>query len=130
MERWIGWPIERYLILFTSIAFLLIAVQATLYHYRQNFRHWAMWGPTIGLPVAALVGFLLTWRDLSILRWLFLILLVVELFSGLSGFYYHGRGVSQRVGGWDINNVMVGPPFILPLMVSGLSIFGLLALLL
>ncbi|QGG47529.1 hypothetical protein [Heliorestis convoluta] len=130
MERWLGWPLERYLILFTSIAFLVMALQTTLFHYRQNFRHWAMWGPTIGLPLVAIVGFLLTWRDLTLFRWLFLILLVIEIASGLAGFYYHGKGISQRVGGWDINNVMVGPPPLLPLMVSGLSILGLLALLL
>lgn len=127
-DQWLGWPIERILILFTSLAFAMVAIQVSLFHYRQNFRHYAMWGPVIGLPIAALVGILLAWRESTTLRWLFFILLWAELASGLMGFYYHSRGISQRVGGWGINNVMVGPPPVLPVMISALSVLGLLAL--
>ncbi|MZP30195.1 hypothetical protein GTO91_10790 [Heliobacterium undosum] len=128
MDRWLGWPVDRLLILFTSIAFAMVAVQVTLFHYRQNFRHYAMWGPVIGLPVAALIGLALTIRDAPIWRWLFFFALVAELGSGLAGFYYHAKGIGQRVGGWGVNNVMVGPPPVLPIMVSALSLLGLLAL--
>ncbi|MBC9783951.1 hypothetical protein H1S01_05430 [Heliobacterium chlorum] len=128
MDRWLGWPIDRVLILFTSVAFVLVAVQVTLFHYRQNFRHWAMWGPVLGLPLAAAIGIALTVRDSVLLRWVFLFALLAELASGLMGFYYHSRGISQRVGGWEVHNIMVGPPPILPVMVSALSLLGLLAL--
>ncbi|ABZ85310.1 conserved hypothetical protein [Heliomicrobium modesticaldum Ice1] len=128
MDRWLGWPVDRILILFTSIAFAMVAVQVTLFHYRQNFRHYAMWGPVIGLPVAALIGLALTIRDAPVWRWLFFFALIAELSSGLAGFYYHAKGIGQRVGGWAVNNVMVGPPPVLPIMVSALSLLGLLAL--
>ncbi|MTV48093.1 hypothetical protein GJ688_03740 [Heliobacillus mobilis] len=128
MDRWLGWPIDRVLIFFTSVAFVLVAVQVTLYHYRQNFRHWAMWGPVLGLPLAAAIGIALTVWDSVLLRWLFLFALIGELASGLMGFYYHSRGISQRVGGWEVHNIMVGPPPILPVVVSALSLLGLLAL--
>ncbi|MBM7866798.1 hypothetical protein GTO89_04130 [Heliobacterium gestii] len=128
MDRWLGWPVDRILILFTSLAFALIAIQVTLFHYRQNFRHYAMWGPVIGLPVAALIGLALTIRDAPIWRWLFFIALTGEMLSGLMGFYFHAKGISQRVGGWGVNNVLVGPPPVLPIVVSALSLLGLLAL--
>ncbi len=52
---WNGWPLSRVILLFTSLALLVIFVQVTLFHYRQNFRHWAMWGPVIGAPVIGLL---------------------------------------------------------------------------
>ncbi|MCW2276657.1 hypothetical protein [Heliophilum fasciatum] len=128
IDRWVGWPWERTLVLFTSLAFALLAVQVTLFHYRQNFRHWAMWGPVIGLPIAALLGFLLVAKETVTMRLLFILALWLELGSSLLGIYFHGRGVGQRVGGWGLHNIMIGPPLILPMMLSALSVLGLLAM--
>ncbi|MDD2421557.1 MAG: hypothetical protein PHC60_00040 [Heliobacteriaceae bacterium] len=123
-----SWSTGQILIAFTAVAFLLVTIQVTLFHYRQNFRHYAMWGPVIGLPLAALAGLMLTWQNTPFWYWVFLVLLWVELASGLVGFYLHSRGITQRVGGWGINNVLIGPPPVLPLMVSALAVLGLFAL--
>lgn len=40
--EWASWSLDRVLILFVSLAFLMIGIQVTLYHYRQNFHHAAM----------------------------------------------------------------------------------------
>lgn len=45
---WDGWPISRILFLFTGLALLMITVQVSIFHYRQNFRHWAQYVPVIG----------------------------------------------------------------------------------
>lgn len=49
--NWSMWSIDRILILFVSLAFMMMGVQVTLFHYRQNFNNKAMWIPVISSPV-------------------------------------------------------------------------------
>jgi hypothetical protein len=124
---WNGWPFERVAILLTSLGFLLIFVQVTLLHYRQNFRHWAQWLPVIALPILAAVGLLLSASNTEWVRSAFLVLCVGDIIGGLFGFYLHLRGVGKRVDGYRLQNFLVGPPVILPLTISALSLLALLA---
>ncbi|MGZ0051004.1 hypothetical protein [Brevibacillus gelatini] len=126
---WQGWPIERVLILFTGLAFILIAVQVTLFHSRQNFRHWAMWVPVIELPVFAVTAIVLSFVNAGWLRWLFALMMIVGMGGGVYGAYLHTAGVKQRVGGFSQSqNFLVGPPVILPLLITAIAALGLLAL--
>lgn len=124
---WNGWPFERVVIFFTCLGFLLIFVQVTLFHYRQNFRHWAQWVPVIALPIIAFNALLLTIWNAEWIRTIFIVLCVADTLGGLFGFYLHYRGVGQRVDGYRLENFLVGPPVILPLMISALSGLALLA---
>lgn len=124
---WQGWPLARMVILFSALGFLLVFVQVTLFHYRQNFRHWSQWVPVITLPILALSAFMLSLWNLPWTRTLFIILCTADALGGLSGFYYHLRGVGQRVDGYRLQNFLVGPPVILPLLITALSALGLLA---
>jgi len=38
------------------------------------------------------------------------------------------EGVGERVDGFTLSNIMVGPPLVLPLMITILSLFALFAL--
>lgn len=114
-------------ILLLGVAYLMISVQVSLFHYRQNFRHPAMWLPVLGGPVIGLCSVLLALLNLHVLLGLFRVLSWVILIAGGTGFYYHFRGVGQRVGGYGMNNILIGPPIVLPLMFSALSIVGLFA---
>jgi len=125
---WSGWPIPRILLLFTAIAFVLIFVQVTLFHSRQNFRHWAMWGPVLETPLAFLLALALVFYNLSWLRTISGVVFVVGALSGVTGFVLHTQGVGQRVDGYSVQNFLVGPPIMLPLMVTALSLLGLIAL--
>lgn len=126
---WHGWPIERMLFLFVGLAFALMFVQVTIFHSRQNFRHWAMWIPVIETPLFAFLAFVLAFYNAPWLRWTFALLLWIGLAGGVYGAYLHTIGVGQRVGGYSQGqNFLVGPPIILPLMISALSGLGLLAL--
>lgn len=124
---WNGWPFERVAVLFASCASLLIFIQVTLFHYRQNFRHWSQWVPVIALPILALTGFLFSASNVDWVRTAFIVLCLGDALGGLVGFYLHLKGVGQRVDGYRLQNFLVGPPIILPLMISALSVFALLA---
>lgn len=125
--NWEGWPLDRILILFVSLAFMLIGIQVSLYHYRQNFHHKAMWIPVIAGPIFFLVGAALAFYRVPWLSTLFLVLMWIGMLDGLIGFYYHFRGVGIRVGGWALRNFLIGPPVIMPLMFTALSGLGLIA---
>ncbi|HEU4964115.1 MAG TPA: hypothetical protein VFV52_09740 [Bacilli bacterium] len=125
---WYGWPLERVVLLLIGLMFFMIFVQVTLFHYRQNFRHWSMWIPVIATPVD---GFLLVWFAFYAVPWLLLTiqtLMWVSLFAGGFGSFMHARGIGQRVGGYEMRNFLVGPPLMLPGMITGSSILTLVVL--
>lgn len=126
--NWNDWPLERLLILFVGLAYLLIGVQVTLSHYRQNFHHKAMWVPVLEAPVFSLASIVLAFYRESWLITLFIILMLLGTVSGLTGFYFHFHGVGVRVGGYEFRNFLVGPPVILPLLFTAISALGLAAI--
>ncbi|MCE5169747.1 hypothetical protein LQV63_10515 [Paenibacillus profundus] len=126
--EWASWSLDRVLILFVSLAFLMIGIQVTLYHYRQNFHHAAMWVPVIATPVFFVAGLLLSFNNASWIRGLFQVLMWIGAVAGLAGFYFHVSGVGKRVGGWAFRNFLIGPPVVLPLMITAMSALGLVAL--
>ncbi len=126
--NWDGWPLERILILFDSLAFLLIGIQVTLFHYRQNFHQKSMWVPVISAPVFFIAGTILSFCYAAWLRNLFIGFMWFGVLVGLIGFYFHFRGVGIRIGGWTLRNFLIGPPVILPLMFSALGVLGLIAI--
>ncbi len=127
MPLW-GWSVNRVLYLLVSICFGLGFMQVTLYHYRQNFRHWSMWVPVAALPLLTLNALWLFLNDSAILRSTFAVLLGLGVLAGLVGWYYHFSGVGDRVGGYKLNNFLVGPPTMLPLIATTcVSLIGLVA---
>ena len=126
--EWAGWPLQRILLLFTGLAFMMISIQVTLFHYRQNFRHWTQWIPVITVPTLGIVSILVGFYNIIWLRTIYTILLTLGIIAGMFGFYLHIKGVGERVDGYKLQNFMVGPPLTLPLMVSAISFLGILAL--
>jgi hypothetical protein len=122
-----GWPLDRILVLFVSLAFLMLSIQVTLFHYRQNFHHKSMWIPVIAGPLFFLAGLGLALYPAAWLSTLFLVFMWVGVLDGLIGFYFHFRGVGIRVGGYELRNFLIGPPVVLPLMFTALSVLGLVA---
>ena len=80
---WTMWSIDRILILFVSVAFLVIGVQVTMFHYRQSFHNKAMWVPVISSPIFFIVGIVLTWYNASWLHTLFTVLMWFGVVAGL-----------------------------------------------
>lgn len=125
---WFGWPVERILLLFVGVVFLAIFVQVTLMHGRQNFRHWAMWLPVIGTPTIGILALVLTWYNAPALRSLFSTVAIIVGVAGLIGTYFHWEGVGERVDGYTLSNFLVGPPVVLPVMVTAMSVLALIVL--
>lgn len=123
---WNGWPVDRVLFLFLGVVHLAVFVQVGLMHWRQNFRHWAMWVPVVATASLSLLSLLLTWQDAEALRSLFVLLSSASILAGFVGTYYHVTGVGARVDGYTLSNFMVGPPAALPLLVSALGVLGLI----
>jgi hypothetical protein len=123
-----SWTLSRMLVLFAALGFALIGTQVSLFHYRGNFRHWTMYIPVTGAPLAALaLGWLAFYPSLTaktVVIWI----LWIEVFAGLGGFTMHARGIRQRLGGFVMNNVLTGPPIVLPLTLTAFSLLGLMAL--
>lgn len=125
--NWDGWSLDRVVLLFSGIIFLIIFIQVTLFHYRQNFRHWSMWIPVLATPVFGIFLILFSFYYADWLSLLVTILLTIGVVAGLFGTFMHIRGVGQRVDGYKLRNFLIGPPLTLPGLISGMSILGLLA---
>jgi hypothetical protein len=126
--HWASWTMERIVVLFVALAFIMIWIQVTMFHYRQNFHHKSMWVPVISAPLFFLTGIALTLFNFSWLATIFIIMMWFGTLAGMIGFYFHFRGVGVRVGGWALRNFLIGPPVILPLMFAALSVLGLIAM--
>src|SRR5687768_16126464 len=111
---WDEWSLDRIVILAMGLLFLVIFVQVTLFHYRQNFRHWSMWIPVIATPIFGLGLILFVFYNTGWLLYLMTVLLSIGIVAGLFGTYMHIRGVGQRVGGYEMRNFLIGPPLTLP----------------
>lgn len=126
--HWVGWPWDRVIIIFTGLAFLMIWLQVTLFHYRQNFRNWTMWIPVAALPLLGVFAILIGFYNLPSFRFIWVGLLASGALAGLAGFFLHFEGVGERVDGYRMHNFLVGPPVVLPLMVTAISALGIIAL--
>jgi len=124
---WASWTLDRFLILFVGVAFLLIGVQVTLSHYRQNFHHRAMWVPVVEAPIFFLIAAGLAWTGESALWIPYLVCMWAGAVSGAVGFYFHFHGVGVRVGGYEFRNFLMGPPVVLPLLFTAVSALGIAA---
>lgn len=125
---WIGWSLNRIIILAMGILYLVIFVQVTLFHYRQNFRHWSMWIPVLATPLFGLLLIIYTFYSAGWLLFLITILLVIGIVAGMFGSFMHIRGVGNRVDGYKLRNFMIGPPLTLPSLITAVSLIGILAL--
>lgn len=123
---WSSWPLDRVVILFVGLAYLFIGIQVTQSHYRQNFHHKIMWVPVLYAPVLAVWGILAAVTGARFFYHAYCVLLWAGAVIGLIGFYRHFRGVGGRVGGYELRNFLIGPPVILPLLFSAMSVLGLL----
>ena len=94
--NWNGWSLDRVVVIAMGVFFLVIFVQVTLYHYRQNFRHWSMWIPVTAAPLFGLALILYAFYRPDWLLSTLTFLLSVGVAAGAFGSYMHVKGVGER----------------------------------
>jgi hypothetical protein len=129
MSAWDGWELGRAVLLFTVVAYLVIWVQVSLFHWAGAFKHWAMWGPVLATPVIALGALLGAIARDAAWGWIALALLAIGVLEGLVGLYFHVVGLRYQVGGFSTRNLLAGPPPMLPIAYAALGVLGVGALL-
>ncbi len=88
-----------------------------------------MWEPVVYLPVLVVMGIVAVFIHGVYLE-VYGIALTLSLLMGLSGLVFHIQGILSEVGGWNLDNIMVGPPPMFPLSIALISMIGIVAALL
>jgi len=128
VAAWDGWDVDRAVLVFTAVAYLVIWVQLSLFHWAGGFKHVAMWGPVLATPLVsggAILGAVA--RD-GVWGWVALGLLVFGILEGLLGLYFHIVGIRSQIGGFSLRNLLSGPPPMLPLAYAAMGALGVGAL--
>jgi hypothetical protein len=128
MAEWDGWNLDRALLLFTAVAYLVIWIQLSLYHWAGGFKHVAMWGPVLTTPLVSGGAVLGAVRRDGVWGWVALGLLAFAIVEGLLGLYFHVQGIRSQIGGFSLRNVLSGPPPMLPLAYAAMGTLGIGAL--
>jgi hypothetical protein len=124
MSAWEGWELGRAVLVFTAVAYVVVWVQLSLYHWAGGFRRRAMWAPVLLTPVVVIGALLGAVRRESPWGWITLVLLALGVVDGLIGLVYHLRGTASQVGGLSVRNVLSGPPPMLPVAYAALGALG------
>jgi hypothetical protein len=109
----------------TSVA---SGLEVSYEHYKGSYSNPIMYTPVVlsgALAGAALLGALNAWSARVLLRWVS----IVTLADGVTGFFFHVRGVARKPGGWTlpVTNIVMGPPIFAPLLFGTSAYLGLLA---
>jgi hypothetical protein len=128
MDAWDGWPFARLYMLLVALAFLVIGLQVLLFHWRAGFRRLTMYGPVLLAPVLVLAGVVGAIQRDGLLGWVVLAVFALGVLDGIIGIAEHLRGISRRIGGFSLRNLMSGPPPLLPVAFMALALTGVLAL--
>jgi hypothetical protein len=85
-----------------------------------------MWEPVVYLPLLVILGVIAIFVHGVFLE-VYGVALILSLLMGLSGLIFHIQGIMREVGGWNLDNIMVGPPPMFPLTISLVSMIGIVA---
>lgn len=120
--------LPRILVLVASVGVAPLMFEMWYSHYRGNFYRVPMIVPLAYPPIFAAGGFLLLATTASWAPLVYGALASGLLLVGIAGFFFHLQGIARQTGGWNLDNLMVGPPSMAPLSFAGLGALGLLAL--
>ncbi len=122
---------ERSLSGLTAFSALVVAAEVYYEHYRGSFGNKFMWSPIIATPPVVVAG-IAGVRSRRAAKTALPVASAAYVATGLSGLYFHFRGVARKPGGWSeaAYNVVMGPPVMAPLLFSMVGGMGILAALL
>ncbi len=119
---------QRSLALVTAASSFISGLEVSYEHYKGSYSNLIMYSPVVlsGVVTAAgISGFFSRRAAQGFLRWSS----AVTLADGVTGFYFHIRGIQRKPGGWrlPLTNVIMGPPIFAPLLFGTAAYLGLMA---
>jgi hypothetical protein len=97
-------------------------------HYKGSYSNPVMYTPVVlsgVLTIAGFAGFFSRRAAKTFLRYTS----IVTLADGVTGFFFHIRGIARKPGGWrlPVTNIIMGPPIFAPLLFGTSAYLGLIA---
>lgn len=119
---------QRGLSLVAGLASIPAGCDVILEHYRGSYGNRMMWTPVVAsgaMTIAGIWGAFSRRAARTVLRWTSW----ATLLDGLVGFGFHVRGVARKPGGWrlPVENIIMGPPILAPLLFGVTAYLGLIA---
>ena len=84
-------PLNRLIVFFLSLGFLVLAFEVYTMHYKQLPERTIMWTPIVFGVVAGISGFLITLIFNRFSYYLFCILMIISIGVGTLGLYLHNK---------------------------------------
>ena len=119
---------QRSLSLLAGVSSLVTGLEVTYEHYRGSYSRRVMYTPVILSGMLFGAG-LLAFANKRAARWLLRPVAAITFIDGVTGFYFHIRGVARKPGGWrlPLTNMVMGPPIFAPLLFGIAAYLGLIA---
>lgn len=119
---------QRSLALIAGFSSILSGLEVAYEHYRGSYSQRVMYTPVILSPTlfaAAIAGA----ANRKAARTVLPVVSAVAVADGLVGFAFHVRGVHRKPGGWrlPVNNIIMGPPILAPVLFAISGYLGLIA---
>lgn len=119
---------QRGLALIAGLSSVLAGLEVAYEHYRGSYSRRIMYTPVILSGALAGAG-LWAFKSRRAAKLVLPAVSIVTLADGLTGFYFHVRGVHRKPGGWrlPVVNIIMGPPLFAPLLFGISAYLGLVA---
>lgn len=119
---------QRSLCAVVAVTSVASGLEVSYEHYKGSYSNPVMVTPVVlsgALAAAGVSGVFSGWGARVLLR----AISVVTLADGVTGFFFHVRGVARKPGGWGlpITNIVMGPPIFAPLLFGTSAYLGLMA---
>lgn len=119
---------QRSLALIAGFSSILSGLEVAYEHYRGSYSQRVMYTPVILSPTlfaAAIAGA----ANRKAARTGLPVVSALAVADGLVGFAFHVRGVHRKPGGWrlPVNNIIMGPPILAPVLFAISGYLGLIA---
>lgn len=119
---------QRSMALLTAGSSFVSGLEVGYEHYKGSYSNPIMYTPVIlsgVLTGASLWGVFSERAARGVMR----VVAVITLADGITGFYFHIRGIHRKPGGWrlPITNIVTGPPIFAPLLFGTAAYLGFMA---
>jgi hypothetical protein len=119
---------QRSLALVTALSSFVSGLEVSYEHYKGSYSNMIMYSPVLMsgvVTVAGISGFFSRRAAQGFLRWSS----AITLADGLTGFYFHIRGIQRKPGGWrlPLTNIIMGPPIFAPLLFGTAAYLGFMS---